>query len=97
MFALTSNFSLTQLPEFVKTEILIKKLRLIGILVSLFLRVFHIIEGEIFFGGSLEMKKLLLAVFITFILGISLFGYFHITDRSLEIIDPADQTSYTEF
>lgn len=40
------------------------------------------------------MKKLLLAVFVTFIVGISLFGYFHFENRSLEIDDPVNETAY---
>lgn len=41
------------------------------------------------------MRKLLLAVFVTFIVCISLFGYFHFEDRTVEIDDPINETAYS--
>ncbi|WP_405097693.1 hypothetical protein [Oceanobacillus sp. FSL H7-0719] len=38
------------------------------------------------------MKRLLLAVFVTFIIAISLFGYFHDGNPATELIDSANES-----
>lgn len=42
------------------------------------------------------MKELLLVLFITLIVAISLFGYFHFENRSVEMIEPEEETVYKE-
>lgn len=52
---------------------------------------FIILEFEIFGEDEIEMKRLLLAVFVTLIIAISLFGYFYDENQTTELIDSANE------